>query len=96
MAHLVDLDICIRIAIAVSSKAWQLMYSGVTRRDGVRCRGGGGVGTWDQSLLYLLNIYTQYIYSIYLHNVSTVSTPSISDEMRSYLDCAVMLPAGHI
>ena len=41
-------------------------------------------------------VSTQYIYSIYLHNVSTVSTPSISDEMRSYLDCAVMLPAGHI
>ena len=65
MAHLVDLDICGRIAIAVSSEACQHMYSGVTR-DGVRCRGGGGVGTWDQSLVYLHNISTQYIYTMYL------------------------------
>ena len=65
MAHLVDLDICSKIAIAVSSEAWQLMYSGGTR-DGVRCRGGGGVGTCDQSLLYLRNISTQYIYTMYL------------------------------
>ena len=68
MAHL-DLDICRRIATAVSSSAWQLILI----VELLVMEWGAGVGEeWEHRTslyciysIYLLNICTQCIYCIY-------------------------------